>query len=347
MLNLTKIHKIRQILSSSAALNFHKCGEEEQVVTPELMDKYRQGDIDAANIIAREILKNVHGAMKHFGIMESVSPQEWQDFRDDTAKRIWEYTVPRYDPSQAQFNTLVFTMVNNMWKNWLKKKSISPLDKGPSLDVPIGEEEGITGMELLQDPFALDFKSEVEAQIIGSALLENIENPRHRELLELWMAEDPRMGPGEKREEVAKKYNAAHPKETPLQGYRMYRIMMDEIYPKVLNMFPEMAGGVGYMKNLEAGPGDVKWVRKPTPEVVKPSGEVTPTEEEEPYIPLEERVAPAYRIDPQTGERTLIGLNMKRKITAAQEAWCHTLLTFLSIERYGQFRRIVKSSTTR
>ena len=39
---------------------------------------------------------------------------------------------------------------------------------------------------------------------------------------------------------------------------------------------------------------------------------------------------------------------MKRKITAAQEAWCHTLLTFLSIEkRHGKFRQFIKRSTKR
>ena len=337
-----KICKIRQILHSSAILNFCKRGET-QVVTQELLDSYGQGDVDAANVIAREILKNVHGAMKHLGITEAVPPQEWQDFRDKTALRIWEYSVPRYDPSQTQFNTFVFNMVSNMWKNWLSQKSTTPLDTGPSLDTPIGE-EGTTGMGLLKDPLALDFKSEIEAQIIESALLENIENPRHRELLELWMSEDPRMGPVEKRETVAEKYNKAHPDETPLKGYRIYRIMMDEIYPKVLDMFPEMAGGVDYMLNPETGLGDIKWVRKPK-ETISPVDEIIP--DDEPYVSLEERPAPVYRIDPQTGERTLISLNMRRRITATQEMWCCGLLTFLSIERYGRFRQIIKNSTKR
>ena len=344
-----KIHKIQQILSSSVVLNFRKCGEE-QGVTGELLDKYKQGDVAAANEIAREILKNVHGAMKHLGIMEGAPPQEWKDFRDKTAQRIWEYSIPRYDPTQAKFSTFVFNMVDNMWKNWLKSKSITPLDLGPSLDVPVGEEE-LTGADLLEDPFALGFKSEVEAQIIESALLENIENPRYKELLELWMSEDPRMGPIEKREIVAEKYNKVHPGETPLKGYRMYRILMDDIYPKVLDLLPEMAAPAGYMLNPKADPKlypetaheHVKWIKKSEPEEVVPLEEP----EEELYVPLEESVAPVYRIDPQTGERTLISLNMRRKITAAEEAWCHNLLTFLSIERYGKFRRIDKRITKR
>lgn len=345
MLNLKKIHKIQQILSSSAVLNFCKHGEE-QGVTQELLDKYKQGDIDAANIIAREILKSVHGAMKYLGIMEGVPPQEWQDFRDKTALRIWEYSIPRFDPSQAKFNTFVFNMVDNMWKNWLRQKSTSPLDVGPSLDEPIGE-EGRTGVELLKDPFALDFKSEVEAQIIESALLENIRNPRHKEILELWLAEDPGENVKVKAANVAEAYNKVHP-EKPIDAERMYRLVIYEIYPLVLDMFPEYAGGVGYMKSPVIGPESRKWVRKPKPESeITPPGEIVPEEEEPSYIPLEERVAPVYRIDPRTGERILIGLNMKRKITAAQEAWCHNLLTFLSIERYGKSRRTVKSSTTR
>lgn len=338
LLNLKKIYKIRQILKSGASLNFHKRGEE-QVVTQELLDRYRQGDADAANIIAREILKHVHGAIKHLGIMEGVPSQEWKDFRDETALRIWEYSVPRYRPQDAQFNTFVFNMVNNMWKNWLKQKSIKPLDTGISLDAPIGE-EGTTGADLLEDPFALDFKSEVEAQIIESALLENIENPRHREILELWLGEDPRMGPKGRAKEVAEKYNKAHP-EKPIDAERMYRLVIYEIYPLVLDKFPEMAGSVGYMESPEIEPGSKKWVRKPKPEVVSPN-EIVPEEEL-----IEEKIAPVYRIDPQTGERTLISLNMKRQITAAQEAWCHNLLTFLSIVRYGKFRRTVKSSAKR
>ena len=153
MLNLTKIHKIRRILSSDALLHFRKRGEE-QVVTAELMDRYRQGDIDAANIIAREILKHLHGAMKYFGIMEGAPYQEWTDFRDKTAERVWSYTVPRYDPSQGKFSTLIFGMADKMWKNWLRNKSTKPLDKGPSLDEPQGE-DNVTGMDILKDPYFL------------------------------------------------------------------------------------------------------------------------------------------------------------------------------------------------
>lgn len=341
-LNLTKIYQIRQILSK-VFLNFRKCGKE-SAVTQELMDRYRQGDVDAANIIAREILKHVHGAMKYFGIMASVPYQEWTDFRDNTAERIWAYTVPKYSPDQGKFSTLVFHMVDNMWKNWLKHKSTKPLDVGPSLDEPIGE-EGTSGISALEDPLALDFKSEIEAQIIESALLENIENPRYKELLELWIAEDPRMGPKEKAGVVAENYNKAHPDNAPIQEYRMYRIFRDEIFPLVLSKFPEMAGGVGWMKNPAADEGSAKWVRKPKPE--KPEAIPIEDEDEEEYTPLEEGTAPVYRIDPQTGERTLIGLNMRRKITATQEAWCCNLLTFLSIERYGKSRRTVKNGTKR
>lgn len=307
------------------------------MVTPELLDKYRQGDANAANVIAKEILKNIHGAMKHLGIMEGAPPQEWKDFRDKTALRIWEYSVPRYDPTQTKFNTFVFNMVGNMWKNWLKQKSTAPLDVGPSIDEP--EQE-----MAIEDPFAAGFKSEVEAQIIESALLENIKNPRHREILELWLAEDPGENVLTKAANVAEMYNKAHP-EKPIDADRMYRLVIYEIYPLVLDALPEAASGVGYIRNPKTGPGDIKWIRKPKPEEVTPSDETVFEEEE--YTLSEERVAPTYRIDPQTGERTLISLDMRRKITAVQEVWCHTLLTFLSIERYGKFRRTVKSSTKR
>ena len=343
MLNLKKIYKIRQILSSSAFLNFRKCGEAQEV-TPELVERYRQGDANAADAIAREILRHIHGAMKHFGIMEGAPPQEWKDFRDATAEHLWSSRMPIYDPDKSAFSTFVFNHVNNMWKNWLRQKSIKPLDAGISLDEPVGE-KGITGVDLLEDPLALDFKSEVEAQIIESALLENIENPRYREILEYWLAEDPGENVKTKAVNVAKVYNKAHP-EKPIESERMYRLVLYEIYPLILDKFPEMASGVGYMKSLETGPESRKWVRKPKPEEVASPGEIVLGPEEE-YIPLEEKVAPAYRIDPQTGERTLISLNMKRRITAAQEVWCSNLLTFLSIERYGKFRQTIKNSTKR
>ncbi len=347
MLNLTKIHQIHKILRHSVALNLYKFGAE-QVVTPALLDRYKQGDADAANIIAQEILKHIHGAMKVLGIMEMASPQEWKDFRDKTAMRIWDYSVPRYNPDQAKFNTFVFNMVDNMWKNWLKQKATTPLDIGRSLDDPLGEDEGATQIDKLKDPLALDFQSEVEAQIIQSALLENIENPRHQELLSLWLDEDPRMGPTEKRKAVTEKYNMAHPEEIPLKEYRVYRIMLDEIYPKVLDMFPERARTVDYIRNPEVGVGDPKWIRKPKDKLPFPEESTELIEStEESYIPLEERVAPVYRIDPQTGERVLISLNMKRIITASQEMRCYNLLTFLSIERYGKYKRILKSTTKR
>jgi hypothetical protein len=241
-------------------------------------------------------------------------------------------------------------MVDNMWKNWVKAKATSPLDISTSLDEPLSG-EGQTGIDLLKDPLALNFKSEVEAQIIESALLENIENPRHRELLEMWLSEDPRMGPVEKSKEVAEKYNKAHSEETPLEEYRVYRIMTNEIYPKVLDVFPERAHSVDYMRNPETGPGNVKWIKKPESKEIAPIDEPVSEDEifteEAVYAPVGEGIAPAYRINPQTGERTLISLNMKRKITTAQEAWCQNLLTFLSIEKYGKFKRSIKSSPTR
>ncbi len=343
-LNLTKLQRIHQVLSSGAALNLRKKYGAEQVVTPELLAQ--RGDNGAVdNTIATEILKNIHGAMKHLGITETIPAAEWKDFRDKTALHMWEYSLPKYDPEIAQFNTFVFNHVKNMWANWQRSKSTRPLDQSESLDAPIADDVGSLG-DVLPDPLALDFKSEVEAQIIESALLENIENPRLKEILSLWISEDPRMGPTEKRDVVAKKYNAAHPQDTPLQGYRVYRIMMDEVYPLVLDQFPEMASSVNFQRNPDEEPGlSKKWIKKPKPPEKAP--EETLPDSEEAYVPLEERFAPAYRIDPQTGERTLISLNMRRKVTAAQEVWCHNLLTFLSIEQHGKFRRSIKSSSKR
>lgn len=360
-LNLTKLHKIRQILHSSYYLDFRKRGEIKEV-TPELLARfndYEANPVDAtkaANDIAREILRNIAGAMKHFGIMDQVPQQEWSDFRDKTAERVWSYTVPRYAPEQGKFSTLVFNMTMNMWKNWLKNKKNIPLDKGPSLDEPIAGEDSVigTGIDMLQDPLAMDFKSEVEAQIIESALLENIRSPRYRDILQLWINEDPRNNFKEKQENVSKQYNETHP-DDQIAPYRLYRIMTDEIFPLVLDKFPELAKGVGFIPSTDVNDSSKRWDRVPKSESVEP--DTSPEdifdedEEEELYIPLSERTAPAYRINPQTGERTLISsLNMKRrKLTAAQVTQCHNLLTFLSIVKvkYGKFRRTIESGPRR
>lgn len=365
MSNLRKIRQIRKAVqrvssNGNTILNFRKIGADTKI-TPELLEKYRQGSTEAANIIAREILKDVHGAMKYYHITEDVPAQEWKDFRDKTAERIWEYTVPRYDPEQGKFSTLVFNMVNNMWKNWLRKKTTTPLDKGPSLDDPIGgEEEGegaMTGMEMLQDPLALNFKSDVEAQIIESALMESIRNPKHKEILNLWLNEDPRMVPTGKEgkaEAVTEKYNAAHPESSPMTSYRIYRIMLNDIYPAVLDKFPEMAGNYGFKLNPEADPEKHpetaheynKWIKKrPAEKPVEEFNEDSDEEFEEEN--LLDAPAPAYRIDPQTGERVLISLNMRRKLTASQEVLCNNVLIFLSIGRHDKFRRVIKSRAKR
>lgn len=347
MINLTKLHKIHKFLRDASLLDFRKFSKE-SVVTSELLDRYRQGDMDAANMIAREILKHVHGAMKHYNIMEQVSPQEWKDFRDKTAERIWSYSVPRYDPEIAQFSSFVFNMTMNMWKNWQQSKSTKPLDQSVSMDEPLDSadpSDTSTAHSQFEDPLALDFKSEIEAQFIEKALLENIKNPRHQEILSLWLNEDPAMGPKLRAKEVAEAYNKAHPEDKPMQDYRIYRIMLDDIFPLVLDKFPDMAGMVGYEKNPD--PELKPWQKKPPRErTVEDMPEDAPGEPE--YVPYTEPVAPVYRIDPNTGERTLISLNMKRRqITAAQEILCHNLMTFLSIVRYGKFRRTTKISTTR
>jgi len=155
------------------------------------------------------------------------------------------------------------------------------------------------------------------------------------------------MGPKEKAAIVAENYNKTHP-EKPIDKERMYRLMIYEIYPLILDKFPEFASSVDFIRNPLIDEGGKRWVRKPKPEeVVTPPAEDISDDDEKPYIPLEERISPMYRIDPVTGERTLISLNMRRVITAAQEAWCHDLLTFLSIERYSESRRIIKSNAKR
>ena len=327
---------------SNCNLNFCKFAVE---VTPELLDLVlKQRDPTAANALAEELLKTMHAAMKHYEITTVVPYDEWTDFRDKTAMHMWEYSIQRYDPGQAAFSTFVFNHVRNAWINWQKAKTREPMDTGISMETPT--EEGAILGETLEDPLALGFASAIEAKIIYDHLSEHIQNPRHREILDLWVQTDPKARSKEKAAEVAEDYNKNH-LDSPIAAYRVYRLMRDEIRPLVLDLFPEMAASKGYEKDPETG----TWIRKRKQE---PALVETPTEgefEEEEIAPLpspEEEVAPIYRIDPLTGERTRISLNMrKRQVTAAQDAWFNTLMTFLSIELYDKHRKAAKDYTAR
>lgn len=338
MLNLRKILKIL----SNCNLNLRKFAVE---VTPEFLDlALKQRDPTAANTLAEELLKTIYAAMKHYEITAVVPYDEWADFRDKVAMHMWEYSMQRYDPERAAFSTFVFNHVRNEWINWQKAKKREPMDTGISMETPT--EEGAILGETLEDPLALGFASAIEAKIIYDHLLEHIQNSRHREILDLWIQTDPKARSKEKAAEVAEEYNKNHP-NSPIAAYRVYRLMRDEIRPLVLNLFPEMAASKGYEKDPETG----AWVRKRKQE---PALVETPVEEEfeEEEIALlpspEEEVAPIYRIDPLTGERTKISLNMrKRQVIAAQDVWFNTLMTFLSIELYDKHRKAAKGYTTR
>jgi len=327
---------------SNCSLNFRKFAVE---VTPELLDlALKQRDPAAENALAEELLKIIHAAMKHYEITAVVPYDEWTDFRDRTAMHMWEYSMQKYDPEIAAFSTFVFNHVRNAWINWQKAKTREPMDIGISMETPT--EEGAILGETLEDPLALGFASAIEAKIIYDHLLEHIESSRHREILDLWVQTDPKAKSKEKAAEVAEEYNKSHP-DSPIAAYRVYRLMRDEIRPLVLDLFPEMAVSKGYEKDPETG----AWVRKhkQEPALVETPIEEEVEEEEIALLPSpEEEVAPIYRIDPLTGERTKISLNMqKRQVTAAQDAWFNTLLTFLSIELYDKHRKAAKDYTAR
>jgi DNA-directed RNA polymerase specialized sigma24 family protein len=332
MLNLGKMHKIPKILSN-CSLNFRKFSEVE--VTPELLDRVlKLRDPAATNTLAEVLLKTIHAAMKHYEITATVPYDEWTDFRDKTAMHMWEYSVQRYDPEKAAFSTFVFNHVRNAWINWQKSKKREPIDIGVSMET--STEEGAILGETLEDPLSLEFASAIEAKIIYDHLLEHIQDPRHREILDLWIQTDPKARSKEKAAEVAEGYNKSHPDNPPIAAYRVYRLMRDEIRPLVLNLFPEMAASKGYEKDPETS----VWVRKrkQEPALIEPPIEEGFEEEEIALLPSpEEEVAPIYRIDPLTGERTKISLNMqKRRVTAAQDVWFNTLMTFLNIELYDK-----------
>lgn len=313
----------KRVLEILNKLSFRKVAVE---VTQDLLDSaLKLHDTKAENILAEELLKTIHAAMKHFEITKNVSYDEWREFEGKTAMHMWEYSIHKYNPEISKFSTFVFNHVRNMWINWQRSKK-----EHVSLEAPVGEEGTPLG-EMIEDPLAAEFASEVEAQIILNKLLDHITNPWHKEVLKAWLEIDPGAKSKERTEEAAEVLNKKYPEQN-INPYRVYRIIRDVIKPMVLDLFPEAAPEKGYEKS-ETG----EWVRKPVSPVEEVPVGIEEKEEEE-IIPVSEEPAPVYRIDPQTGERVRIGLNMKKQIIAAQDMWFGTLMTFLSIELYDRPR---------
>ena len=277
----------------------------EEAVTEEIINRALAGDEKAMNFVADNLLKLLHSAINQLGIMQQVPYDVWTDFRDKTLERILSYSLEKFDESKGKFSTFIFNNVKNMWINYAQKLQ---RERTVSLDAPVEEGEGKTTTlsDILEDPGSTEFIGETKAQAMYNSILENIKNPKYRDVFQMWLGSE---AAGQaRREEIAEAINKKYP-QSPITPYRVYRIITDIIQPLVLSMYPEAS--------------------LPTYEFQEPQPVEEVAEE-----PAEEETAPAYRIDPQTGERTRIGLTMKkRRITSREENWFYTLMDWIRIEK--------------
>lgn len=337
MLNLKKIQTFLQNRLRLNKLSFKKVS---QKLDPEIVNRaFTQNDPEAMNMVADTVIRLVNSAISRLGIRGKYGYDVMQDFRSQTLTKLFDYSLERFDPSRGQLSTFVFNHVNNEWKNF-QNRLIRQLQRERSIEEKVtGEEgEGLTLGELIEDPRTLDFISAQEAAEMYEELRAGLTDPRYQEVFRLWV-DDTALNeeleqldlPGttearnaqQKAEDIAKVIQSKFP-EAAIGPVRVNRIIHDIVKEQVRKKFPEEAA----------------WAESTfVPQV----GEMVETPEEE-YIPLEERPSPIYRIDPQTGERTRIALNLRRRkvqpasVKYAHDVWFNTLMTWLRVELNGKLR---------
>lgn len=324
-----------------------KKSAEPNKLTPETIHRaFELHDPAAMNEVADAVIRMVGAAMERLEIRQKYGWDVAQDFRSQVLTKLFDYSLERFNPENAQLSTFVFTHVGNHWKNY-QNRLIKQLQRERSMDEPTTE-EGMPLSEMLADPHALDFISAQEAAGMYKELQEGLvkrvprkENiPKYQEILRLWVddtalneelaalgepiAEQARNAL-QKSEDIAKVVNVKFPETTPIGPVRVQRVIHDTVKNLVKEKFPE-----------EAAWAESKFQPSVEEQEQAPAG----TEEEE-YIPLEERPAPIYRIDPETGERTQISLNLRRRkvlasVRYAHNVWFATVMTWLGLELNGK-----------
>jgi len=309
-------------------------------LSPEIIDRaFKQQDPSAMREVADAIIRMVNAAVNRLGIREKYGYEIMNDFRGQTLAKLFDYSLERFDPEKAQLSTFIFTHVGNEWKNF-QNQLIRRLQREQSIETPVGE--NLTLGDIIEDLSSADFVSAQEAAGMYEELKGALRDPRYQEIFRLWVddtalneelealglpvAEQARNAK-QKADDIAQVINSKFP-DKPLSPVRVNRVIHDVVKEQVRQKFPEEAA----------------WAES----TFQPTQEQVPTtpieDDEEPYIPIEERPAPIYRIDPETGERTRIALNLRRRkalsanVRYAHDMWFNMLMTWMSMELNGKLR---------
>jgi hypothetical protein len=314
-------------------------------LSPETIDKaFKQNDAAAMNEVADAVIKMVNAVINKLHIREKYGYDVMNDFRSEVLTKLFDYSLERFDPLRASLSTFVYTHVGNEWKNF-QNKEIRRLQRELSTETPLGGGEGFTLGETLEDPRSVDFVSAQEAAQMYEELQNELNDSRYKEIFRLWVDDtalndeletigqpvvEKERNAKQKADDIAKIINAKFP-DRPLSAIRVNRVIHDIVKELVRKKFPEEVPGSKTVSPIQ------EEVLPNSPEIPVEPG----LQEQEKYIPFEERPAPAYRINPQTGERTLISLNLRRKLSSvkySQDRVFNTIMTWLSIELNGKLK---------
>lgn len=282
--------------------------------------------LDISNITANDIADALHGdvakqdeivaqTMKLVRAATNSIKNIPEDFKDDFEQDVLIHilgkngrVLSQFDPAQAKFSTFIYGIVQNKWIDEYKRL-LKERKETVSLDAPLKDESLSLG-EVVEDPTSLKFLQELQ----GTAILDNILDAlsdREGDILKFWVEST---STGLKRnQEVAEEFNKKYP-NNPLMVNTVEQYMIRTIRPKIYKLLfgepeqkniPEESETERLRKRIIELDRIINKTKVPTVESVVEPEKVEELPEEE-IKPFEEQIAPVYRIDPQTGERTRI-----------------------------------------
>ena len=268
----------------------------------------------ATDLLYKNLIKLMHGAVVKYA--PSMTPDQREEFVSSQWERFLSYSLPNYDSSRGKLSTFVYNHMGNMVKNYFAQKDRAP--EQVSLDTPVGEDQKNTGMDLLEDPSSADFPGQLEVDQLLKTIKKGL-SPTYQKILDLWIET------GGDRDLTAQRL--AEETGVVLSAQRMYRVIRDIIRPAILQASPQAAD---YVRSLE---------KETPPKSAPPAPQATPEEDitEEPeYVSSYDQPAPLYRIDPETGEKSRIGLNFRKRVfSAADDAWFNIMSLWMHATLYG------------
>lgn len=265
----------------------------------------------AVDLLYKNLIKLMHGAVVKYA--PGMNPDQREEFVSSQWEKFLSYSLPNYDPLKSKLSTFVYTHMQNMLKNYFAQQARSP--EQVSLDDPVGEDQKNTGMDLLVDPSAADFPGQLEVNQLLSEIKKGLP-PTYQKILDLWIETG---GDRDLTAELLAKETGV-----TLSPQRMYRVIRDIIRPAILQASPQAADYVRSFEKASPAP-------PPVPEEVSEE-----TSEEPEYVSPYDQPAPLYRIDPETGEKTRIGLNFRKRVfSAVDDAWFNVMTLWMHSILHG------------